>query len=162
MAIAARNAERNGVKISASQGSLPIDAGPFDLVFANLVASILVELAESLAEAVRPGDGNREIAGPIDRLEARGGDLVQDDVEVRSGRGDQGATVVDAPEPGADVRQPFEPLPPGGCDGGEERNEPEVRRGAQGGQLVQDRRRHPAAGRSVADDRKAPGSGEVH
>jgi ribosomal protein L11 methyltransferase len=59
------NAARNGVSIDASGGSVPIDDGPFDLVFANLVASILVELAESLAEAVRPGDGSPGSGGRL-------------------------------------------------------------------------------------------------
>jgi ribosomal protein L11 methyltransferase len=53
-----QNAARNGVAVKASQGSLPIDEGPFDLVFANLVASILVSLAVPLAETVRRGDGS--------------------------------------------------------------------------------------------------------
>ena len=52
-----QNAARNGVAISASAGSLPIDGGPFDLVLANLVASLLVALAPALAAAMRPGDG---------------------------------------------------------------------------------------------------------
>ena len=59
------NAARNGVSIDASGGSVPIDGGPFDLVFANLVASILVELAASLAEAVRPGDGRPGSGGRL-------------------------------------------------------------------------------------------------
>jgi ribosomal protein L11 methyltransferase len=52
-----QNAARNDISIAASQGSLPIEAGPFDLVFANLVASLLVPCAPELADAVRPGDG---------------------------------------------------------------------------------------------------------
>lgn len=59
------NAARNGVTVSASQGSLPIDDGPFDLVFANLVASILVELAAELAATVRPGDGRPGSGGRL-------------------------------------------------------------------------------------------------
>jgi ribosomal protein L11 methyltransferase len=53
----AENAARNSVAVEASRGSLPIAEGPFDLVLANLVASILVELAALLADSVRPGDG---------------------------------------------------------------------------------------------------------
>ena len=60
-----QNAARNGVVVLASQGSLPIDNGPFDLVFANLVASILVELAEPLADTVRPGDGTPGSGGRL-------------------------------------------------------------------------------------------------
>ncbi len=63
------NAARNRVTVTATQGSLPIAQGPFDLVLANLVASILVELAAPLATAVRPGDGN---AGSGGRLLASG------------------------------------------------------------------------------------------
>ena len=60
-----QNAARNGVAVLASQGSVPIDAGTFDLVFANLVASILVELAEPLADTVRPGDGTTGSGGRL-------------------------------------------------------------------------------------------------
>lgn len=59
------NAVRNEVAVSASGGSLPVDDGPFDLVFANLVASILVELATGLAETVRPGDGGSGSGGRL-------------------------------------------------------------------------------------------------
>lgn len=52
------NARRNRVAVQAAQGSLPVDHGPYDLVFANLVASLLVELAAHLAATVRPGDGS--------------------------------------------------------------------------------------------------------
>jgi ribosomal protein L11 methyltransferase len=59
------NARRNDVTITASQGSLPVDGGPFDAVFANLVASLLVELAAELAAAVRPGDGRPGSGGRL-------------------------------------------------------------------------------------------------
>ena len=59
------NAARNDVTIHASQGSLPIDDGPFDLVFANLVASLLVQLAAHLAATVRPGDGTPGSGGRL-------------------------------------------------------------------------------------------------
>jgi ribosomal protein L11 methyltransferase len=59
------NAARNDVSVAASQGSLPIEAGPFDLVFANLVASLLVDLAAELALTVRPGDGTRGSSGRL-------------------------------------------------------------------------------------------------
>jgi ribosomal protein L11 methyltransferase len=59
----AANARRNRLvrRVAAGQGSVPIGAamaarwGPFDLVLANLIASLLVELAGSLAGSVRPG-----------------------------------------------------------------------------------------------------------
>jgi ribosomal protein L11 methyltransferase len=51
------NARRNRVarRLRAWQGSLPTGAGPFDLVAANLVASVLVALAGALAAELRPG-----------------------------------------------------------------------------------------------------------
>ncbi len=60
-----QNAARNDVTVSATQGSLPVEGGPFDLVFANLVASILVQLAAPLAESVRPGDGSPGSGGRL-------------------------------------------------------------------------------------------------
>jgi ribosomal protein L11 methyltransferase len=59
------NAARNEANVGASQGSLPIDDGPFDLVLANLVAGILVELAAELAASVRPGDGSPRSGGRL-------------------------------------------------------------------------------------------------
>jgi ribosomal protein L11 methyltransferase len=64
-----KNARRNGVVIEAARGSLPVGDGPFDLVLANLVASLLVDLAAELARALRPGDGR---AGSGGRLLASG------------------------------------------------------------------------------------------
>lgn len=57
------NARRNRVarRVSASRGSVPLGAGPhaatgpFDLVLANLIASLLTDLAEPLAASIRPG-----------------------------------------------------------------------------------------------------------
>jgi ribosomal protein L11 methyltransferase len=51
------NAARNrlGRIIESREGSVPTGDGPFDLVLANLIASLLVNLAEPLAEEVRPG-----------------------------------------------------------------------------------------------------------
>ena len=60
-----QNAARNGVAVLASQGSVPIDAGTFDLVFANLVASLLVQLAAHLSAAVRPADGTSHSGGRL-------------------------------------------------------------------------------------------------
>jgi ribosomal protein L11 methyltransferase len=65
----AQNAARNEVTIEVTRGSVPRAEGPYDLVIANLVASILVELAADLAAAVRPGDGG---AGSSGRLLASG------------------------------------------------------------------------------------------
>jgi ribosomal protein L11 methyltransferase len=51
------NARRNGVarRLVAVRGSLPSGRGPFDLVAANLIASLLVDLAPSLSAELRPG-----------------------------------------------------------------------------------------------------------
>ncbi len=51
------NARRNRVarRLRAWRGSLPSGAGPFDLVAANLIASVLVALAADLAAELRPG-----------------------------------------------------------------------------------------------------------
>jgi len=54
-----RNAGLNGLgsKIKARQGSVPLAAEPigFDVVLANLVASLLIDLAQPLANSVNPG-----------------------------------------------------------------------------------------------------------
>jgi ribosomal protein L11 methyltransferase len=51
------NARRNrlGRRLVARQGSLPSGAAAFDLVVANLIASVLVALARPLAAELRPG-----------------------------------------------------------------------------------------------------------
>lgn len=51
------NARRNrlGRRIRARVGSLPSGAAPFDVVLANLIAGVLVPLARSLADELRPG-----------------------------------------------------------------------------------------------------------
>jgi ribosomal protein L11 methyltransferase len=51
------NARRNGLvrRIRARQGSLPSGQPPYDLVLANLIASVLVRLADDLAAELRPG-----------------------------------------------------------------------------------------------------------
>ena len=51
------NVRRNRLarRVRARFGSLPSEADPFDLVVANLIASLLVALAEPLREELRPG-----------------------------------------------------------------------------------------------------------
>jgi ribosomal protein L11 methyltransferase len=51
------NAARNGLerRIAARAGSLPSDDAPHDLVLANLIASVLIALAGSLRDELRPG-----------------------------------------------------------------------------------------------------------
>ncbi len=51
------NAARNrlGRIIASREGSVPTGDGPFDLVLANLIAGLLVQLADPLAAEVRPG-----------------------------------------------------------------------------------------------------------
>jgi ribosomal protein L11 methyltransferase len=57
------NARRNRVarRVSAARGSVPLPAGrgaaqgPFELVLANLIASLLTDLAEPLAASIAPG-----------------------------------------------------------------------------------------------------------
>jgi ribosomal protein L11 methyltransferase len=51
------NARRNRLvrRLRARQGSIPSGKGPFDVVLANLVASLLIELAPRLADELVPG-----------------------------------------------------------------------------------------------------------
>ena len=51
------NARRNhvGGRLSAREGSLPTGDGPFDVVLANLIASLLVRLADDLRAELAPG-----------------------------------------------------------------------------------------------------------
>jgi ribosomal protein L11 methyltransferase len=67
----AANARRNRVarRVRARRGSLPAGEGPFELVLANLIASLLVTLAAQLHAATRPGTGR---AGSGGRLLASG------------------------------------------------------------------------------------------
>jgi ribosomal protein L11 methyltransferase len=53
----AANAARNEVDriVRARLGSVPTAAGPFDVVVANLIAALLVELAESIRGELAPG-----------------------------------------------------------------------------------------------------------
>jgi len=65
------NAELNDLsgRVTARRGSLPATDGPHDVVFANLIATLLVDLAPTLRQSVVAG--GRLIAGGIfvDRLE---------------------------------------------------------------------------------------------
>jgi ribosomal protein L11 methyltransferase len=51
------NAARNRLagRIVARVGSLPTGEGPFDLVLANLIANVLIDLAARLRDEIRPG-----------------------------------------------------------------------------------------------------------
>jgi len=63
----AANARRNRLSrlILSRQGSVPTGEQPFDLVLANLVASVLVPLAAGLYGEVRGGDGTAGSGGRI-------------------------------------------------------------------------------------------------
>ena len=77
----AANARRNRLSrvITAREGSSPSGEGPFDIVLANLIASLLVRLADGLVADIRPGGtliasgifANRE-ADVVEAFEARG------------------------------------------------------------------------------------------
>ncbi len=62
-----RNAALNGVsdRITVRRGTLPQPDAPFDLVLANLIASLLVALADDLRAATRPGDGTTGSGGRL-------------------------------------------------------------------------------------------------
>ena len=51
----AANAARNHLVVDIRPGSLPSRSGPFDLVVANLIASLLIALASDLQAELRPG-----------------------------------------------------------------------------------------------------------
>ncbi len=53
----ASNARRNRVAriVGSRRGSVPSDSAPFDIILANLIASLLVDLAAALAGELRPG-----------------------------------------------------------------------------------------------------------
>lgn len=95
------NAKRNGLarRIPARRASLPTEGGPWDLVLANLIASLLVMLADELAAALKPGGRMLASGIFIDRepdvrtaFEASG--LV---IRERTGEGDWVALDVERP-----------------------------------------------------------------
>ncbi len=61
------NARRNRVAriVRAQRGSLPAPGGPFDLVLANLIASLIVTLAAELHAATRSGTGASRTGGRL-------------------------------------------------------------------------------------------------
>ena len=67
----ASNAARNklGRVITSREGSAPSGEGPFDVVLANLIASLLVRLADGLVEDLRPG-GTLLASGIFENREA--------------------------------------------------------------------------------------------
>ena len=75
------NARRNRVarRVVTRVGSLPAPGEPFDVVLANLVAAVLIELAAGLFAATRPGRGEPDSGG---RLLA-GGIFADREPEVR-------------------------------------------------------------------------------
>jgi ribosomal protein L11 methyltransferase len=91
------NARRNGLgrRIAARAGSLPSGEPPFDIVLANLIAGVLIEIARALRAELRPG--GRLVASGIfvDREpEVRAAfDAVGLDVETRMTEGDWVALV---------------------------------------------------------------------
>ena len=86
------NARRNrvGRRFDVRRGSLPVPDGPFDLVVANLIASLLVDLAPELARAVRVG-GSLIAGGIFIDREAEVGEALGAaglDVSARAQEGD--------------------------------------------------------------------------
>ena len=101
------NAKRNGLarRIPARRASLPTEGGPWDLVLANLIASLLVMLADELAAALRPGGRMLASGIFIDRepevraaFEATGLRIVE-----RTGEGDWVALDVERPASAGDA-----------------------------------------------------------
>ncbi len=67
----AANARRNRVAriVRAREGSVPSGEGPFDVVLANLIASLLITLADGLVEDLQPG-GTLLASGIFENREA--------------------------------------------------------------------------------------------
>jgi len=91
------NARRNGLvrRIRARQGSLPSGEAPFDLVLANLIASVLVRLASDLAVELRPATAD----GPGGLLLASG-IFIDREGDVRDAFASVGLAVVRAEREG--------------------------------------------------------------
>ncbi|HEX9241845.1 MAG TPA: 50S ribosomal protein L11 methyltransferase [Anaeromyxobacter sp.] len=53
--VARENAEKNGTALELTEAPLEAIAGTFDVVVANILANVLVELAPALADKVAPG-----------------------------------------------------------------------------------------------------------
>lgn len=72
------NAARNGLasRIRARAGSLPSGDAPYDIVLANLIASVLVALGPLLSDELRPG-GVLLASGIFEDREAEVGDALQ-------------------------------------------------------------------------------------
>src|SRR5512137_2731058 len=69
VAVAAENAERNGVRLELTGEPPAAIPGAFDLVVANILANVLVELAPDLARRAAPG-GEVVLAGVLVPQEA--------------------------------------------------------------------------------------------
>jgi ribosomal protein L11 methyltransferase len=99
----AANARRNGLarRIPARRGSLPTDGGPWDLVLANLIASLLVTLAADLAAALRPGGRMLASGIFIDRADEVIAAFTDAGLRIveRTGEGDWVALDVERPDP---------------------------------------------------------------
>jgi ribosomal protein L11 methyltransferase len=80
------NARRNRLarRIRAREGSLPTGEGPFEIILANLIASLLVRLAGDLRAELAPG--GRLLASGI---------FVDREAEVREALGTAGLRVTD-------------------------------------------------------------------
>jgi ribosomal protein L11 methyltransferase len=75
------NARRNGLSriVRARRGSLPAPDAPFDLIVANLIASLVVALAAQLHAAARPGTGTPGSGGRL----LCSGIVIEREAEVR-------------------------------------------------------------------------------
>jgi ribosomal protein L11 methyltransferase len=107
------NARRNRVlrRVTASRGSVPVTGrgaaarAPFDLLLANLIASLLTELAGSLAASIRPG-GRMLASGIFIDREAQVADAFRAqglDIRRRGQEGDWVVLDVERPHAGTAV-----------------------------------------------------------
>lgn len=91
VAVAAANAEANGVVLDVREGSVDVaDAPPYDVVLANLITPVIVDLAPSLVAATAEG-GTLIASGIADERRGRAvlaleiAGLTVDEVVVRDG-----------------------------------------------------------------------------